>query len=58
MVGILGRMMKRGLGGGGSSGSQQQAQSREKVGTATVDPGGTSKRGGVSSNSQAPSTWV
>lgn len=33
MVGILGRMMKRGLGSGGSSGSQQaQVQSRERVG--------------------------
>lgn len=32
MVGILGRMMRRGLGSGGSSGSQQaQAQSRERV---------------------------
>ncbi|KIW31569.1 uncharacterized protein PV07_03205 [Cladophialophora immunda] len=45
MVGILGRMMKRGLGGGGSSGSQMQGQN---VG------GGASGRRDV----QQPSTWV
>ncbi|KAK5055101.1 hypothetical protein LTR84_012849 [Exophiala bonariae] len=37
MVGILGRMMKRGLGAGDSSGSQQagQSQGRERVGAGT-----------------------
>jgi len=39
MVGILGRMMKRGLGSGGSSGSQQaQARSREGEGRAGGEP--------------------
>ncbi|OAG37037.1 hypothetical protein AYO21_08788 [Fonsecaea monophora] len=45
MVGILGRMMKRGLGGGGSSGSQMQGQS--------VGGGAGGKR-----DAQQPSTWV
>jgi hypothetical protein len=49
MVGILGRMMKRGLGLGGSSGSQV----REGTG-ATGGGGGTGGRG----STQQPSTWV
>ncbi|KAL6251217.1 hypothetical protein RBB50_001425 [Rhinocladiella similis] len=62
MVGILGKMMKRGLGGGGSSGSQQQTQaktqSKEDSGPGTGR--GTDRRYVVGSpaRSQQPSTWV
>lgn len=61
MVGILGRMMKRGLGsgsGGGSSGSQQAARSREGV---AAGGGVTPPRRQSSSARRAehqPATWV
>ncbi|KEF52706.1 uncharacterized protein A1O9_11123 [Exophiala aquamarina CBS 119918] len=73
MVGILGRMMKRGLGSGGSSGSQQaQAQSRERVGgggeppappvssttTARARAGTAAAAPARYASSQQPSTWV
>ncbi|EXJ77413.1 hypothetical protein A1O3_09639 [Capronia epimyces CBS 606.96] len=54
MVGILGRMMKRGLGGGGSSGSQQQTQARQRSGTAAGNVGDSRQTQG----SQQPTTWV
>ncbi len=60
MVGILGRMMKRGLGsgsGGGSSGSQQAA-SRERVG-ATGGGGAPRRQGsGARRAENQPATWV
>ena len=65
MVGILGRMMKRGLGsgsGGGSSGSQQAARSREGVagggggGGGAKPPRRQTSRGKSAENQ--PATWV
>ena len=59
MVGILGRMMKRGLGsgsGGGSSGSQQAVQSRERLAAS----GGAPRRQGSGARraENQPATWV
>ena len=66
MVGILGRMMKRGLGssGGGSSGSQAgvQAGSRETGGATAIDAGGSGGHRRQSSNARRSegqaTTWV
>ena len=57
MVGILGRMMKRGLGAGGGSGSQQQQQG---TGTTGAGVGGGRPTGSPSRAPavQQPSTWV
>jgi hypothetical protein len=51
MVGILGRMMKRGLGQGGSSGSQVRDEAHG-AGAGTTGPGQSQTR------TQQPSTWV
>ncbi|KIW12916.1 hypothetical protein PV08_08103 [Exophiala spinifera] len=65
MVGILGKMMKRGLGGGGggSSGSQQQQSQTQPQSRGASGPGtssGTNRRYVVESpaKSQQPTTWV
>ena len=56
MVGILGRMMKRGLGQGGSSGSQQAMPNdgRERAGSKRQSASGPGLGGGR----EQPATWV
>ena len=60
MVGILGRMMKRGLGLGGSSGSQIRdaggTQGGAGAGPAAAEGGASD--GGTRGQAQHPSTWV
>ncbi|EXJ82058.1 hypothetical protein A1O1_08127 [Capronia coronata CBS 617.96] len=54
MVGILGRMMKRGLGGAGSAGNQQLSPTKERSSTRMGDVGGSRE----TQDSQQATTWV